>query len=161
MRLTPRKRLLVDPKLQGSLLLRTFGYWCFSVITISLVLLCMDALSGPPRPFLRYFRFDTLWQEHGTVMIAALVMLPILLVDMLMTSNRVAGPLYRLRRSLRALAAGEYVERVQFRDSDFWHGMAAEFNAVVAYVERLKRGEADTNGPEKSHEIELEPLNRR
>ena len=57
-------------------------------------------------------------------------MLPILLLDVLITSNRFAGPLYRLRRSMRALAAGEHVQPVVFRDGDFWHEIADEFNAV-------------------------------
>lgn len=161
MQLTPRKRFLVDPKLQGSLLIRTFGYWCFCLITISLILLCWDAACGPSRPFFEYFRFDQLWREHGTVVVASFIMLPVLLIDVLVTSNRVAGPLYRMRRSLRAMAAGEYVEPVQFRDSDFWHEIAEEFNAVAAYVEQIKQRASAASELPKHKEIEFEPLNRR
>lgn len=158
MRLTPRKRLLVDPKLQGALLLRTFGYWCFCVITFSLILLCWDAATGPPQPFIEYFRVHDLWREHGTVMFAAVVLLPVLLIDVLLTTNRLAGPLYRLRRSLRALAAGEHVEPVQFRQGDFWQDVADEFNAVAVYVDSIKKDAATGKRPDKKETLEIEPL---
>ena len=158
MRLTPRKRFLVDPKLQGTLLLRAFGYWCFCVITFSLILLCWDAATGPPQPFLEYFRVHDLWREHGTVMLAGAVLLPVLLLDVLLTTNRVAGPLYRLRRSLRAMAAGEHVEPVEFRKGDFWQEVAEEFNAVAAYIDSLKHDAAAAKRPDKMATLEMEPL---
>ena len=46
-----------------------------------------------------------------------------------------AGPLVRLRRSMRALARGEHVEPIKFREGDFWQEFAEEFNAVAARVQ--------------------------
>ena len=42
----------------------------------------------------------------------ALALLPLVVVDVLRLSNRFVGPLLRLRRSLRQLARGEYVEPI-------------------------------------------------
>jgi len=54
------------------------------------------------------------------------------IVDVVRLSNRFTGPLLRLRRSMRALARGEQVEPIRFRDNDFWHDFAEEFNALAA-----------------------------
>ena len=96
MRLTPRKRLMVDPKVQGA------DAACRGV----LVFLGdrdqpdsagLEGRDGSPAPFWSYFRFDLLWQEHGMVAIAAMLLLPVMLVDVMSTSNKFAGPVYRMR----------------------------------------------------------------
>ena len=162
MRLTPRKRYFVDRKLQGALLMRTLGYWCFCVLATGMVLLCWTVATGPYRPFLSYFSLHELVQQHGAVLLASIVLLPILLLDVLITSNRFAGPLYRLRRSIRALAAGEHVQPVVFRDGDFWHDMADEFNALADYVDELKQEKTEPVAPIASGAAaKFEPLNRR
>ena len=161
MRLTPRKRYLVDSKLQGSLIIRTFGYWCFCVLATGLVLLLWQVAMGPNRPFLEYFSLHEVVQRHSAVIIASMLLLPILLLDVLIVSNRFAGPLYRMRRSMRALAAGEHVQPVVFRDGDFWHDVADEFNAVAAYIDKLKQEKTEPVAPIASAAAEFEPLNRR
>lgn len=164
MRLTPRKRYLVDSKLQGSLLMRTLGYWCFCVLATGMVMLCWTVATGPHRPFLSYFNLHELVQKHAAVVLASVLLLPILLLDVLIITNRFAGPLYRLRRSMRALAAGEHVQPVVFRDGDFWHDVAAEFNDVAAYIDELKQEKTDPVAPiapAASAAAEFERLNRR
>ncbi len=160
MRLTPRKRYLVDSKLQGALSMRTVGYWCFCVLATGLILLCWEVATGPHRPFLSYFSMHEIVQRHGAVALASILLLPILLLDVLITTNRFAGPIYRMRRSMRALAAGEHVQPITFRDGDFWHEVADEFNAVAAYVEGLKPGTTEPATP-LGGDVEFEPLNRR
>ena len=138
MRLTPRKRLLVDPKVQGALVVRVVAYWCFYALVVSQVLLCWKIVESPNTSFFQYFDFAGLWRESAAVAIAALIVLPVLLVDVLRVSNRFAGPIFRMRRSLRSLAAGEYAMPVQLRKGDFCEEVADEINALAAYVENLK-----------------------
>ena len=159
MRLTPRNRYVVEPEVQKSLLARTLGYWCASVLVVGLTLAIWEAVSGPPRPFLDFFYFDWLFEQYGLVLLAATVMLPIVMLDVLFTSNRVAGPIFRMRRSLRALAAGEYVQPIKFRDGDFWHELADEFNALAAYVEKLKAEAARAN-PRQAETVEMQPATK-
>ena len=162
MRLTPRKRYFVDSKVQGALLIRTLGYWCFCILATGLILLSWQVATGPHRPFLSYFSLHEVVERHGAVVLASILLLPILLLDVLITSNRFAGPLYRLRRSMRALAAGEHVQPVIFRDGDFWHDLADEFNAVAAYVDELKQEKTELAAPIASAAAaEFEPFNRR
>jgi hypothetical protein len=139
MRLTPRKRLFVDPKVQTALMARVAVYWCLCIATSALILLAWNIVNAPDGSFFSFFRFDLLWNQYAAVMFVAAAMLPIMLLDVLQLSNRFVGPLFRVRRSLRALAGSEYVAPIQFRKKDFGLELANEFNAVAAHVESLKQ----------------------
>jgi len=129
-----RKHIFVDHKVQGALLLRVLLYWTFWAISIALLLLCWHIVTGPARPF--HTHFNAMWFHYGPALLASFLLLPMVMVDLVRLSNRFTGPLVRLRRSMRALARGERVEAIQFRDSDFWQEFAEEFNAVLAEVEK-------------------------
>lgn len=128
-----RKRLFVDPKVQGALALRVVLYWVVCLITITLMLLCWRILTGPARLF--YTHFDAMWHQFGPAAVASFVLLPLVIIDSLRLSNRFAGPLVRLRRSMRALGRGEQVKPIRFRDGDFWQEIADEFNAILERVQ--------------------------
>jgi hypothetical protein len=129
----PRKRLFVDPKVQGALVLRAMLYWAVCLMTIMLMLLCWRIITGPARMF--YTHLDDMWFHFGPALVASTLLLPLVILDMIRLSNRFAGPLLRLRRSMRALARGEHVEPIEVRDGDFWKDFADEFNAVAARVQ--------------------------
>ena len=128
-----RKHLFVDPKVQGALVGRVLLYWFVCLIGITLMLLCWQILTGPARPFHTHFNY--VWFQFGPALAASLVLLPLVAIDVVRLSNRFVGPLLRLRRSMRQLARGEYVEPIEFRDTDFWREFADEFNAVRARVQ--------------------------
>ncbi len=144
----PRKKLYVDSKVQGALVFRVILYWFVYIVTMTLMLLCWRIITGPARPF--YTHFDAMWFQYGPAVIASLILLPIVVLDMLRVSNRFSGPMYRLRHSLRALARGEHVKPITFREGDFWLEVAQEFNAIVA---RVQRYEAQA-GPEREEREE-------
>lgn len=129
-----RKRLFVDPRVQGALVLHVVLYWFVWVVTISLMLLCWQIVTGPARMF--YTHLDDMWFHYGPALIASFLLLPMVIVDIVRLSNRFAGPMLRLRRSMRQLVRGEHVEPIQFRDADFWREFADEFNAMVAKVQQ-------------------------
>ncbi len=136
-----RKRLFVDLKVQGALVLRVVSYWIVCVTTLALMLLCWQILTGPAQMF--HAHLDEMWGYCGPALAASFVLLPLVLVDVVRLSNRFAGPLLRLRRSMRELARGEQVEPLEFRDGDFWQGLAGEFNAVAARLQ----GQPEEAGP--------------
>ncbi|MBN2474874.1 MAG: hypothetical protein JXB62_09730 [Pirellulales bacterium] len=130
-----RKHLFVDPKVQGALVARVILYWLVCLITIALMLLCWRIMvSGPAR--LPHTHLDEMWFYYGPAVIASFLLLPLVIVDIVRLSNRFAGPMLRLRRSIRELARGEHVEPIGFRDNDFWQDFAEEFNALLARVQR-------------------------
>ena len=132
-----RKHVFVDPKVQGELVLRVVFYWVFCLLTLSLMLLCWRIFTGPARLF--YTHFDDMWHNYGSALLASFLLLPILLIDIVRLSNRFVGPLVRLRRSMRALARGEEVGPIHFRDNDFWQEFADEFNTIADRLQDEKR----------------------
>ena len=147
-----RRQYFVDSKVQGALVLRVFLYWFICLITITLMLLCWSVIRTP-RMF--YTHFDDLWFQYGPALIASFVLLPMVMVDIVKLSNRFAGPLVRLRRSMRALARGEQVQPIHFREGDFWQEFADEFNAIAARMEELASGEKPTEQEDRQEEPEL------
>ena len=125
-----RKQLFIDPKIQGALVVRVVFYWVVFLIAITLMLLCWRIVTGPARIF--YTHVDEMWFFYGPAAVASFLLLPLVIVDIVRLSNRFTGPMLRLRRSMRQLARGEHVEPIKFRDTDFWHEFAEEFNAVLA-----------------------------
>lgn len=136
-----RKQLFVDSKVQGALAARVVLYWGASMATMALMLLCFRIITGPARLF--YEHFDDMWFHYGPALAGSIIILPVLVIDVVRLSNRFAGPVVRLRRGMRALARGESVELLHFREGDFWQAFAEEFNAVAA---RLRRMEAASSG---------------
>jgi hypothetical protein len=151
-----RKKKLVDFDVQGTLVFRVVFYWILCVLVTGLVLLGWQIVVAPDGPFWSYFRLDLLWIQYRAALIASLFTLPLILVDAIHVSHRFTGPNSRLRRSMRALARGEEVELIRFRNNDFWQKMADEFNDVAVYVEKLKRQAGISNG-RSSDESEYEP----
>jgi hypothetical protein len=142
-----RKHLFVDPKVQGALVLRVILYWFVCLITITLMLLCWRILTGPARMF--YTHFDDLWFFYGPAAVASVLLMPLVIVDVVRLSNRFTGPMLRVRRSMRALARGEQVEPIRFRNGDFWQEFADEFNALAARCRHLAGTPAPAcNGPD-------------
>jgi hypothetical protein len=132
-----RKRFFVDPTIQGSLVVRVVMYWMFCLMTIVMMLFCWRVVSGPIAPF--WTHFADIWQFYGPALIASFLLLPLVAVDIVKMSNRFVGPLMRLRRSMRALARGEEIEPLEFRDNDYWQEFAGEFNEVLKLVQKQKR----------------------
>ncbi|MBN2291911.1 MAG: hypothetical protein JXM70_05765 [Pirellulales bacterium] len=143
-----RKQIFVDPKVQGSLIFRVIAYWTVCVLTISIMLLCWRMLTGPARPPLTHL--DDMWFKFGPALIASFILLPLVIYDIVKISNRFTGPLLRLRRCMRALAAGEEVKPIRFREGDFWQDLAKDFNAVAARVQNgeVQRTEDGGQGTE-------------
>jgi hypothetical protein len=139
-----RRQLFVDPKVQGVLILRVFGYWSVTMITITCMVLSWQMVTSPPRPFVEHF--VALWGQYGPAFLASVLLLPMIAIDCVRVSNRFAGPLYRLRRCMRDLTAGLPVPPVHFRDGDFWCDVADEFNAVSAKLQRLEEELAEARG---------------
>ena len=152
-----RKRLFVDASVQGALLLRIVVYWFLSLLTVSLLLICLEIVNGKVVPMGDNFNFSILWEEHLSVVLALLLILPMLLLDSLVLSNRFAGPFHRIRRTIHALASGETAETLQFRSNDYWKDVAKDLNLLG---ERLRHANKQPDSaPARSNaaaEAELE-----
>jgi len=138
-----RTRFYVDYRVQGALMVRIVLYWLTCLLTIVLVLLGWGMIADPIRPL--NTRLTELWTVHGSAAVASLLVLPAVVFDLLRVTNRFAGPMFRLRRSLHDLAQGKPVLDVRFRQGDFWQEFAEDFNTVAALAKGAK---FLSNGPD-------------
>jgi hypothetical protein len=145
-----RKRLLVDPKVQGALVVRVICYWLACMATVEFLALTWSMATGPEQPsFAGYFiNYD--WPAAGgRMLLASIVLIPISW-DMLTFSNRFAGPVYRMRRVLREVARGGAIENIQLREGDFWHGLADDMNAALRRLAPLETAAKRTAGADSA-----------
>lgn len=131
-----RKRLLVDFRVQGALIVRVVLYWLTCLFAIMLLLLGWGLLTDPARPLNSHMA--DLWAFFGPAAVASLFLLPAVVFDLLRLSNRFAGPMFRLRQSMHDLAQGKPVDTVRFRQGDFWEEFADDFNTVATLADKSK-----------------------
>jgi hypothetical protein len=131
-----RKKFFVDSRVQGALALRTIFYWMGgTTVTIGIVALLkiIDGRAGLESPY------ADLWSSCQPIAIASLFLLPVIAYDMVQMSNRVAGPIVRLRQAMRQLAEGQTVAPLRFRENDFWREMADEFNSIAEQLQASRQ----------------------
>ena len=129
-----RTQLFVDRKVQGMLIVRVTMYWLYCLLSISLLMVCWVAFTD--RPATSGELFQKTFGQFGPALGASLVALPIVILDLLRLTNRFAGPMFRLRRSMRDFADGKPVHPVYLRNKDFWSDFAADFNRAMERWER-------------------------
>jgi hypothetical protein len=124
-----RTIFLVDRDVQGALLIRVVCYWLFCLLGIVLMVICWNVYTGPPRRFVE-LALDLL-HRYGPALVASLILLPIVMMDVVRLSNRFVGPVLRLRTALQKVADGRPLQPLNFRDHDFWQGLADDFNRAA------------------------------
>lgn len=127
---TPRRRALVDPEVQGGILRKIATHWVVFFVCNALALTIWIRLFEQP---------DADWgQTFGDTMrrflpffVITMALIPAFVWDTLKVTNRFAGPIMRLRKSLEDAGAGRPVQLLHFRDDDYWQEMAKNFNAII------------------------------
>lgn len=137
-----RRRIFIDRPIQIAVLLRTFMYWTVCLMAQLLMVFFVAAVTSTQDDFVAHG--PQLWWHLQLTAAASLVLLPIILLDVLKLSHRWAGPILRLRNSLKSLGRGEAVSAVKFREKDFWQDLAADLNVVAAELDRRR-----ANGPQE------------
>jgi hypothetical protein len=131
-----RKKHYIDSSVQGALSRRIILHWLVFLAVGALVAFLLQVLSNPFRPLTAHVR--DMWWTHGPFLLVLAFLMPVFVMDTIKLSHRFAGPIYALRRALRDIAQGEKPRRLSFRKRDFWHGLADEYNAVLAKFDLLE-----------------------
>jgi hypothetical protein len=125
----PRRKKFIDAIVQGSLVRRLVLHWILFLSVTFLVSFLLQVLSDPFRPIASHFQ-NLSW-THGPLLMVMVFLLPVFIVDTIKLSHRFAGPIFALRRAMREVAQGKPPRQIRFRDSDFWHEVAEDYNAML------------------------------
>lgn len=136
-----RKRVYVDRDIQGGLVWMAARYWALSLAVVGMMTVVGWVFVAPGIAELVESpeQLRSLLSCLVVGLVASASLAPVVLLDMVKFSHRFAGPMVRLRESMRRAAAGEHVEPIRFRDGDYWHELAENFNAMQARIDRLEQ----------------------
>lgn len=135
-----RTKYWIDRKIQGALAIRVLLHWLIFAAIATVLTLMLQYLGNPMATWSE--QVNSVWNNQGPFALVMLILLPVFLYDTVKLSNRFAGPVLRLRRAMTAVAEGKPAERLNFRDNDFWRGMATDFNTLIdkGYFDEPKNG---------------------
>jgi len=128
-----RQCLLVDRKVQGMLLVRVVAYWSMAVMAIGLMVGFQVLMEGAHASVNVIVNRALL--HFGPALLAAVLLLPIMLLDCLRTTSKFAGPMHRLHQELHNLADGKRAEKIQLRKNDLYADLICEFNRLVDHLQ--------------------------
>jgi hypothetical protein len=128
-----RKKVWIHD-IQTKLFLRVGIYWIVYQVSLwNLVFVWRLIQEGPGNPLEQYGRF--LW-DYSPALIGCLLLLPILAWDAVKFGHRVVGPLFRLRKCMQAVAAGEPVPPLKLRETDLLTEVRDDFNTMLETLQR-------------------------
>ncbi len=129
-----RRRLWINPPLQGRLLARVAVYLLLLVVFVwhvAFVFLALgSAVTGAWGVGLGGLYGQALGQQKYLLLALALTV-PIVFYDLLRFSNRIAGPLYRCRAVMQRMAAGQPVAEFTPRKGDQLGEFFETFNELI------------------------------
>ena len=150
-----RSRVLIDRPVQLALGRRIALHWILLLVITSLALpLCRVFIQGDWSISFtaQLHKFAT---DAAILAIVFVCLVPYFVVDTIRLSNRFAGPMYRMRESIRSIVNGEEIRPLSFREGDFWQGVACEFNLMVS---RLSSDQSE-GSPPSTRTMEMEEAN--
>jgi len=133
-----RKQVLVNRRVQFRVLGCVLVFWAAYHVVLWHVMLGFHFLQycgarlagGPPQPFSGFF--GEFVDQHYSMLVCAVVVLPYLIWDVLKLTHRFVGPLVQFQRCLAALTRGEFVKDVHIRKGDFLGELRDSFNAYLS-----------------------------
>jgi nitrogen fixation/metabolism regulation signal transduction histidine kinase len=118
------------------------------------MIFCWRTITEPIDQF--FAHFHEVWLFYGPAAIASLLLMPLVAWDVIRLSNRFVGPILRMRRAMKALAQGEQVQPIAFREGDFWREFAGDFNAVAERLQGTSLFESDCPSSDEAISIGTE-----
>ena len=169
-KLFQRKKKFVSGPIQGRLMLRMGVYWVLyhvilwhAMFIFRYVEFRLEASStGLHMPIGQMYNEFLL--DYYPIIFCAIIALPIVLVDLMNLSHRIAGPLVRFEHALKDLMAGKDVRKVSLRKGDLLVEFQAEFNKYLDWLHEQGHAtvkDADHMTPEEEQLLDdVEQLRR-
>lgn len=146
-----RWRLLADVRVQGAFCVRIVIYWLACQFAMVATMLGIANLEAPgPGASSSVIHLIT------PALSVSFLLLPLALLDALVFTNHLAGPLLNFRRALGQLATTESAEQIHFREGDFYPDLAENFNRVRAKI--LQAQDQEDHAHEQEGVVGREPM---
>jgi hypothetical protein len=139
-----RSKLAVDPTVQWAIVRRVLCHWVYFLVMTAVVLPVWIAVMSwdiVDKSFTFEEAVVTGCGRALPLIVFFIAIAPIIVYDVLKMSNRFVGPVYRLRKAIKDLAAGGETPPIQLRKDDFWKDVIADFNALAEQVASLRKRE--------------------
>ncbi|MEZ6062970.1 MAG: hypothetical protein R3C19_21705 [Planctomycetaceae bacterium] len=127
-----RKKSVVDARMQWTLAMRFVMHFCTFIVGGAVFGLIAQFMTDPFRGLNGHLQ--SFWSNNGPYMVALLCLLPIFIRDTLTVSNRIVGPICRLRDTVKHLSNNESVPPLKFRKGDMWNDLPDSFNKMVSVL---------------------------
>ncbi|MBD3426147.1 MAG: HAMP domain-containing protein [Candidatus Omnitrophica bacterium] len=101
---------------------------------------------------------DIVKKVNMVLLLRLLLLTPLVILIGLILSNRIAGPIYRIKRFLRHIAAGNYGESLKLREKDELQDVADSINHLVSRLSSEQKRRRERVNKLKSRTGELKNL---
>lgn len=146
-----RKKMFIDPVVQGALLRRIMLHWVYFVIGSFFTIITLQVMvHGVDKSFA--YHVSQVWEQYGILALVIGCFLPAFIYDSIKLSHRFAGPIYKLRLTLKDMANGQDPGELKFRKSDYWGEIAIDINRIN---ERLRQAKPASDAVEEGNEEQL------
>ncbi len=147
-----RKTILVENQVQGALGWRIAAHW-FVFLGMSVSVTCSLQMLGNFEQADIWSRLETAMLSQVGSIVVLLALLPWFVHDSLKLSNRFAGPMVRLQKSIVELTNQHDTPPVVFRSGDFWQEIANNFNELRMRVMAEREQLAKAKPPRETETI--------
>lgn len=124
-----RRRVVVDVQTQRVLAMRMVLH-CMLFMVVGGILASVNEYMANSTMNTQLLR-ESLTRNFVSCSFTIIALLPLLLYDSMKLSNRIVGPICRLRDTMRKIARNEQVAPLGFRARDYWQEVPGEFNAMI------------------------------
>lgn len=135
-----RSSYFISPRIQGRILSRCAVFWAIYHVLMLHTLFGFEFLTqqieimngGASLTFGEMY--SAFWGKYYPVVLAALLVFPVLTIDVIKMSHRVVGPLVPFTRAVKSLKNGQPVERVKLRKGDLLIEFQQDFNEFLDWM---------------------------
>ena len=131
-----RRKSVVDARVQWMLAGRVIMHFCLFICAGMFFGLIFQYLTNPIGTLPEHLAM--FWKQSAPLLIAMFCLIPVFVRDTLTLSNRIVGPICRLRDTVRRLGNGEDVPPLTFRKKDMWDDLPGLFNHMMTELRSAK-----------------------
>jgi len=145
-----RRKAVVDARMQWMLATRVVMHFFLFICGGAVFGLIVQFLSDPFASPLEHLK--TFGRHSAPMLVVLLCLIPVFIRDTLTLSNRIVGPICRLRDTVKRMGEGEDVPPLKFRKNDMWEDLPGLFNTMVT---RLQDQEPSTPSGDQETDNEV------